>query len=183
MARCRHPKFRAAVRWGVWVCTVGMIAMMFTSVRYQPGYTSVTQITDSAPSNVFIASLEQGRFSMGWYPISIVFREDFMRFSCTNGWYRDGDQPDEVFITHSMLGDWYSPPRLSRFTLGQSTLIHFEFPLIYPTMIFIVASLYYLYAAWVRFRHRLDGCCKKCGYLLEGLASGVCPECGEAYEA
>jgi hypothetical protein len=33
-----------------------------------------------------------------------------------------------------------------------------------------------------RFRRR-RGCCLWCGYSLDGLSGGVCPECGEGYEA
>jgi hypothetical protein len=37
-------------------------------------------------------------------------------------------------------------------------------------------------AAWRRTRRRRTGYCQKCGYVLTGNASGVCPECGKPVE-
>lgn len=35
---------------------------------------------------------------------------------------------------------------------------------------------------WHRTRRHSEGCCPKCGYDLQGNASGTCSECGEALE-
>lgn len=59
----------------------------------------------------------------------------------------------------------------------------YTFPL---TWILLASAVYPLWSLArlmvIRLRRRRDGACTKCGYLLVGNESGVCPECGQTVE-
>ncbi len=71
------------------------------------------------------------------------------------------------------------PPRY--ISHGQRGVYHFRQingPMSYPALALVIASAS-VFVVGRRRRARLVGRCAGCGYGLEGLRSGTCPECGE----
>lgn len=72
---------------------------------------------------------------------------------------------------------YWSSWRLCRW---DTYVVCITFPAWLFPLLFALGSVLFF---WRARRRRRDGVCRKCGYLLIGLTSPRCPECGMAFEA
>ncbi len=175
-------RVRSCGRWGVWVCTVLLTAFVLfstwfsVSVSLQPASRAVAM----EHGNVFIG------VGVVWSSVSVWYNyepeksliELYLDESIRTGYNLHHD---------SIKGRWKSPnvwrliPRVHKSTLFGQTSQQVQFSLLYPTVLMLGWSLWLVRGRW-KLRWPI-GCCRVCGYSLEGLASDVCPECGEVHEA
>ena len=76
---------------------------------------------------------------------------------------------------------WGSNPFLGTQTIGSTNGTEYQtyFSGFLPGGFFGLLAAWSWCGAWKRRRLSRQGCCSGCGYSLEGLGEGVCPECGE----
>ena len=192
MRRKRWTRLRACGRWGVWVCTASTIALIYVS-NYQK--------LRSPYSLIFLGS---GFVEVGEFRLNLIFSRPLSRSFVDSPIPPAKPVVEEVFgpqfespIQFGYCGTglilanpptpWWVAPRLSteRTTVSSFPVASYEvdIPLVYVVFITAPWSLW-LFIVNQRYRLRkkrwLAGCCVFCGYSLEGLSSGVCPECGSS---
>jgi hypothetical protein len=168
MARCRHRKLRAAVRWTVWVCTVLLILLIPVSIWGRPG--AMLMHNSNGYSNRGVTVLLSGsRFTFLYSSGRPV---------------HPYDPPPIVGFDFEYWHRWPTAEKRSKAQLlspvwwvGGQSIRGAEVSLMYPAVFGAVWS----YLIWHRRRRFPAGHCEKCGYSLAGLSAGVCPECGETH--
>ncbi len=163
-------------RWGVWVCTGVLIVAIPVSIWVgpmvrvefvpEPGSTSQRRMVQAHS----IGGVLVGRY----YP-----RYRQMYFSSPEpGWDVDFERSTESWPVPVKWWLW----SFNRGGGSGGTSFNAQVPLVYPAVVMVVWSLWLMpFWKWWK-RVGLEGVvCLSCGYSLEGLSEGVCPECGEQY--
>ncbi len=165
MRKRKHPKLRAYGRWGVWLCALISIGLLYNRGRVELtngklGPVSIS-ILDSAVS-ISHTQHVQGPVNPKQFPS--------LQFNCGYG-------SELLPRTYSQSTPTWNVVRSTQAT-GPVVVRNFQMPTMYISVVFVLWSLWLLRGCRMM---REEGCCSKCEYSLEGLSSGVCPECGEQY--
>ena len=188
MRRKQRTWLRAVGRWAVWGCAGLMLGLMLVSFFVRRGID-------------FEYQKEDERWGIG--PVSIDLGEGRLMVRV---W--DWQTMNPRYIFHSdrspalwqqrsgvQVGFTKDPPVNSERWQGWWRVVYakspglvtfVQVPLIYPSLILAGWSFWLIRGRRQLRRRQLRrrvGCCAECGYSLDGLASDVCPECGEKYEA
>jgi len=171
----KRSRLRFVGRWGVWVCTgfvlIGLALSIWTSIGFK--VTRVFKGQKFYYQTVMSAGFDHGRLKMEYIPkLGFSFHDPSPR---EPGWKYGFQAPYQIW----MNGDprWWGPPHF-----GQVLRISYqlEMPLAYLGAFTVLWSWWLVRGA--KRRRGLIGCCEHCGYSLEGLDGGVCPECGDGVD-
>lgn len=168
----KREQLRGVGRWGVWVCTFLVVVSIPVSVWVQP-MVMVVGLHPNYTKTMFGIRIVNARLIAERDPIyapNMIFAAP----------------PRTTWTPYVLTGvgsnsrhvRWWSAPSTDTGAWGERGPHRWvEMPMAY------VAVLLMFWSWWlvrgVRRGRRLAGCCEGCGYLLEGLDGGVCPECGE----
>jgi len=168
--RRRHPKLRACGQWGVWVCTGGIVVLLFVSIFVPRSlHLSHVGIPPQSIATGLRVDLAESRIAIVYFPPHDSEGE------LASGWEMSVRPPPWYAV---MSRRWWSLALWDRRPfLNDGHDI--EIPLVYPAVLMLGWSLW-LMRGRRKLRSRV-GCCSECGYSLDGLESDVCPECGEQY--
>ena len=180
MGKRKRTKLRACGRWGMWVCTGLLVTLVLFSTWFN--VTGSLQPTSRGIArghgNVFVA----GGFVWSRVSVSYTVEPEVDLFEL----YRNGSIRMSWFVDHDTSRGWWKSsevwrpiPRVHKSTLFGKTSRNIGFSLLYPALLMFGWSLWLIRGRWKL--RRPIGCCRVCGYLLEGLSSDMCPECGEKY--
>jgi len=170
MGRGRRRRDRAIGRWGVWVCTGVLIALIPVSIWERPGAMVMHSSSAYADRGVILrlsgahfiflysSGRDPGRTVLAGEPAAATGFD----FTYWSRW--------AVTEKRSTIR-WLSPA----WWIGGRAIRGAEISLIYPAMIGALWS----WVLWRRMPKYPMGACQSCGYSLDGLDSDVCPECGE----
>lgn len=175
--RKKRTRLRTCGRWGVWVCTGLMIALVPVSIWVKPSCSiSYVQYDDEGMDRLKYLEL---RLDDG------VVRSEFFPYKARGLWSR---APIPGWDADVWLGTgfpptsrWWSFPMMNRGGSSVGPYTWMDMPIIYPTALLLGWSIW-LIRGQRKYRQQA-GCCSKCQYSLEGLNSDVCPECGEGHDA
>ncbi len=175
----KRGRLRSIGRWGVFVVTGLVLVSIPVSVWVKPGgrlagwrYQDPNNLRILETMYVFQMSDLRIRFvrDSGHSP-RILWEappEEEWRFEL---WRHTGSSTSKL--------EWWARPVLRSFrSLGRGAIREFDCPIVYPAFVMVGWSAWLI---WNQRRRRQlnSGCCGGCGYSLEGLDGGVCPECGE----
>ncbi len=178
MKHKERTRLWALGRWGVWVCTGLLAVVMVASMR--GGFGVWVDHRDSGVvfgAGEFRVDARDGRLTIyvsSWW---VGNPSPSSRFLWTGGWCGAGEIEESVGLR------WWDGPRW--FGVGNRIRMlsdGVDVPLVYPVVFLGVWSGWLF---WGRRRVRVwgrSGRCVGCGYSLEGLDGGVCPECGDGVE-
>ncbi|MBL4697276.1 MAG: hypothetical protein JKX70_00435 [Phycisphaerales bacterium] len=174
----KHPKLRACGRWMVWVCTALLVIGIPVSIWVGPmaRVKFVPEPGSASQRRMVQVHCIDGALVGRYYP---QYKQ--MYFSGPEpGWDVDFEQSTE---------SWPVPVKWWRLSFNRGggsggTSFNAQLPLVYPATVMVAWSVWLMpFWKWWK-RVGLDGVvCLSCEYSLAGLSGGVCPECGEAYEA
>ena len=171
---------RSCGRWGVWVCTGLLTALVLFSTWFNVvgSLQSASRAVVVEHGNIFIAvGFVWSRVSISYtYEPEIGLIELYRDGAIVYGWNVDHETAAGWW---KMPEVWHPIPRVHKSTLFGQTSQRVQFSLLYPTVLMLGWSLWLIRERWKL--RRPIGCCRGCGYSLEGLTSDVCPECGEQY--
>ncbi len=171
----RFAKTRLIGRWGVWVCTGLVLILIPVSVWAASGVGF--QLAKSGqpyyPHRVDVG-VSRYRVVVQYYS-SYRLHEGFssgdpLISGATVEWMDYRPFPP-------VISEWWAFPSYSTGGGSSGPMKRFEISLVYPSLLMVGWSLWLVRG--VRRRRFVEGCCVECGYCLEGLGGGVCPECGE----
>ncbi len=174
----KRTKLRGVGRWGVWVCTFLVVVSIPVSVWIVPSAGVNSRRVNLRPiDKIRWVELVEGRLLFASLPALDVSKgrvlsdQELSEFKTGLTFsFRTEPNRNRVVRFHQA---WGKPPKLfnNQFVAG------LDIPLVYLAAL-LVGWSWWLW--WGMKRQRwLAGCCEGCGYLLEGLDGGVCPECGE----
>ncbi len=174
----KRSRLRVCGRWGVWVCTgvlVGLLGVLLV-------FDLQVSVYHAKPSRLIAAGMVRVDLEGTRFVIEVT---DRLYGATGSDWSvdwsrRPADRSDGVGSRRDSW--WWKRP--FRFAYGNGRVLNgqgLDVPLVYPAVVMVVWSGW-LYMGQ-RKKRRRAGCCAECGYSLEGLGGGVCPECGETNEA
>ncbi len=167
---------RVCGRWGVWVCTFFILVGLVCSAWMMPGM------------KVQYVQRENGHPWQQWASVGFAHGRFVTEYMPKDGFSLHGPGPKKLGWNIHVENNfslwwgqekrWWIPPRYR--IVFVDLAYQWSIPLAYP------ALLMSFWSGWlvrgVNRQRRLIGCCDHCGYSLEGLGGGVCPECGEGDE-
>jgi|GEM_PF-1816176 len=170
----KRSRLRVYGRWGVWVCTAGLLGLLGALLVYD----LEVSVYHSKPSGLIAAGMV--RFELEDTRLVIEVTDRHIGTSGSDwsvDWSRwPADRTDGV----GWHGDSWWWKRPFRFAYGNGIVLHgqgLDLPLVWPAVVMVVWS------GWIirggRRRRFAAGSCGGCGYSLEGLSGSVCPECGD----
>ncbi len=165
----KRRKRKACMRWLLWISTLVLVALIPISIWVRPALMAKndTAVIRNRWVSVRMASWHVTLQHSGGYTTEQPVGADKTGIEWIY-W----DRWDVVQIVD--MNRWWSPVWIE----SGLSIKSIEISLMYPTLIGVVCSV----IVWRR-RKRFDaGSCQGCGYLLDGLDSDVCPECGERHE-
>lgn len=169
----KRARLRGVGRWGVFLCTALLLISIPVSVWVAP-HAHVTH--HMGISKVWSVHLIEGRllyFSISFDPNKGRTSDTQKHEEIESTWRFDfGTGPIGNNTVQSGSGWWKLPEFHNDY--GIPTV---DVPLVYLSVVMVGWSWWLVRG--VKRRRRLVGCCVGCGYSLEGLDGGVCPECGE----
>jgi len=157
-------------RWGVWVCTFLVLVSIPISVWVRP-MVMVIGLHPDYKMTMYGARLVNGRF--------IVERDPMYAVTISFGIPKNSWTPQVLTGVGSIARPtpWWSAPSTGVGYMGSPGWHRWvEIPMVYLAVLMVAWSWWLVRG--VKRRRWLAGCCVGCGYSLEGLDGGVCPECG-----
>jgi len=182
MTRRRHPKLRATVRWAATALACGFIGVSAVSwlVRFGIRW-DVFGEDGRSRDTVFFAN---GRIWIASQPEWIVdWAHDRLGFWGVGVWSSRASkslpmtEPYFFGVNPYMGTNAYGGLFSVQYATGVQRGVYFS-GLIAGGLLGLCALPAWVGVSKRRLRVR-RGCCLGCGYSLEGLTGGVCPECGE----
>ena len=170
MVRKKRARLRAVGQWMVWLCTAMLIVLISISLWTRPG-ARVMHSTSAYANRGVMLDLSACRFRLLVSTGRVVHSYDPASVLGLDVEYWSRWPTAEKRST----ARWLSPV----WWVGGQAIRGPEVSLIYPCVLGVVWSV----LIWRRRPRFGEGHCSACGYSLEGLAGGVCPECGETNEA
>jgi hypothetical protein len=174
MVKCKNLKLRAFARYMVYICTLLMCVLAVASYGPEPNWTrvKVPHQGSGKPRIYTEVWFFNGTIRFKRYP-------DYRQLEL-------GSLGPGVYTNFELRG--HQNPSSLRFLSGQILKpsdgslgvrnVDIRIPTLLPTLVALVLSVILMVRSH---RKQIQGCCSQCGYSLDGLAGGVCPECGEAY--
>ena len=166
-------------RWGVWVCTGGLLGLLIVLIWIDVDVRSSHERSGRlVPAMVVNWTLEGTRLVVEVVPDAVRYGGDEGGPSWTVDVFTYSASVDDGVGWHRDSWWWKRP---FRFAYGNGTVIHghgVDLPLAYPAVVMVVWSGWLVWKRRELRVRRRRGCCVGCGYLLDGLEGGVCPECG-----
>lgn len=159
------------MRWGVYLCTICVLGVFIASfwVRAEIDWRGIG--AGQAPRGLYAVGLSRARMTIMSCP-----HPDY-GYDCWGYLPR----PNPISVTmpgkfNTSAGSVFARPKVFSFNVyGKMSFINI--PLLYPTMVTLIASV----VLFVRERRRvarLGAGCQPCGYPLADLSGDTCPECG-----
>ena len=170
---------RSFVRWGVWMCA-GVLVVLFGLSGWYGTYLALFYTIDSGKPNQRVAAISCERGRLGFEYGHATSAELGLEALWVPGVRVRWDVDRIPFELSPYSPPWWAMPVYVNTSNWRATHTYLEIPLVYPTVLMVGWSLW-LIRKQRKLQQRLIGCCKECGYSLAGLASDVCPECGEKY--
>ena len=169
----KRSRLRGIGRWGMYVSIVLLLIAIPISIFVQPELVVRHDFSDPV-SDVLVLrviGLKDGRIVFNSSRYSSLDTHDFTRVN--KGWSFDvytGLNPSSLdYVINGLIVPW---------TYRVSPSTRWEVSLMYP--VFLIVGCFWLLAVDRKHKAcRMVGRCSKCGYCLDGLNDGVCPECGD----
>lgn len=166
----RGRRLGRVMRWGVYGCTLALLAMLVLSIWLEPYATFEYMPTaNQRRSRTFTGfELHQGVLKLARTP---DYRQ--MYFSMPDpGWHSSFGRGRVSFVPAQYM--WYGLPSVNHSNGSRGSTAELVIPLVWPMVILVGLGLYL----------RVRGCkskragCASCGYPLADLPTNTCPECG-----
>lgn len=173
----KRARLRGIGRWGVWVCTFLVLVSILVSVWVRPGAWVF------AGANVLVGRsvLKKEMGTSQTAAVRVVGGQLCIRYSefwpsgrmpvkgVDAGMFWDSLYPLMAPCKYGLVPNWGSTGTFNSYEA------ELNIPLIPMVVVLVFLSLW----CWKLKANRWgEGCCPKCGYSVEGLDGGVCPECG-----
>lgn len=164
-------------RWGVYVSMALLLIAIPLSIFVQPElvvrHEFIGPVSDVLVLRV--VGFKDGRIAFSSSQYSSLDTHDFT--SVNKGWSCDvyaGLNPSSLGnVVSGLIVPWRK---------GVSPSARWDVSLMYP--MFVIAGCLWLLAVDRKYKAcRVAGQCTNCGYSLEGLDGGVCPECGDGVDS
>lgn len=172
MVRKKRTRLRTCGRWGVWVCTGLMIVGVVSSFIIQPGV-MIEHLDLSTRKVAVFDSIDIKKGQMIVYHYKPIYPQ--LLSSTLENYGVDIHFRNNHYLNRPVSWWRIKPRRMA--DPNFATL--WDFSIVYPTLLMLGWSLWLVLGR--RKLRGMDRVCAECGYPLEGLASDVCPECGEQY--